>query len=50
LEPLATVFNILGAGPFTAVCAALLALEMTGDLVALAFAACKCPHYIIIYP
>jgi hypothetical protein len=26
LEPLATVFNILGAGPFTAVCAALLAL------------------------
>lgn len=39
LEPLATLFNLLGSGAFTAVCAALLELEMTGDLVALAFVA-----------
>ena len=40
LEALATVFNQLGAQPFTEVCASLLLLECTGDLVALAYAAC----------
>lgn len=40
LEALATVFNQLGALPFTEVCASLLRLECTGDLVALAYAAC----------
>ena len=40
LEALATVFNRLGAQPFTEVCAALLRLDCGGDLVALAYAAC----------
>eukprot|EP01043_Picozoa_sp_COSAG02_P018486 COSAG02_NODE_864_length_16407_cov_4.535197_7_plen_263_part_00 len=41
LEALATVFNQLGAHAFTDVCASLLRLDCTGDLVALAYAACK---------
>ena len=41
LEALATVFNQLGAQSFTDACASLLQLDCTGDLVALAYAACK---------
>ena len=40
LEALATVFNRLGAEPFTEACASLLQLDCTDDLVALAYAAC----------